>query len=202
VIAHPDVKDELVERLVASARKLRVGAGLDDASDMGPAVDEKQWSTVMGYIETGRTEGARLVTGGSRPAHLQQGYFVEPTIFDGVHPDMRIFREEIFGPVLAVATATTLEDALVKANAVEYGLSTSIFTRDIGTVMRFIEDVEAGMVHVNEPTVGGEAQLPFGGTKATGVGEREMAEEGLHFFTELKTVFVNYGGSAERSLTR
>jgi aldehyde dehydrogenase (NAD+) len=202
VLAHPDVKDRLLERLVASAQKLRVGAGLDEASDMGPAVDEKQWSTVMRYVEVGKQEGARLVTGGTRPADLAQGYFVEPTIFDGVDPGMRIFREEIFGPVLAVATATSLEDALAKANAVEYGLSTSIFTRDISTVMRFIEDVEVGMVHVNEPTVGGEAQLPFGGTKATGVGEREMAEEGLHFFTELKTVFVNYGGSAERSLTR
>jgi aldehyde dehydrogenase (NAD+) len=202
VLAHPDVKDRLLERLVASAQTLRVGAGLDEASDMGPAVDEKQWSTVMRYVEVGKQEGARLVTGGTRPADLAHGYFVEPTIFDDVDPGMRIFREEIFGPVLAVATATCLEDALAKANAVEYGLSTSIFTRDISTIMRFIEDVEVGMVHVNEPTVGGEAQLPFGGTKATGVGEREMAEEGLHFFTELKTVFVNYGGSAERSLTR
>jgi alpha-ketoglutaric semialdehyde dehydrogenase len=202
VIVHPDVKAALVERLVASAQKLRVGAGLDETSDMGPAVDEKQWSTVMGYIEAGKQEGATLVTGGTRPAHLAHGFFVEPTIFDNVQPGMRLFQEEIFGPVLSVATAASLEDALAKANSVEYGLTTSIFTQDITTVMRFIEDVEVGMVHVNEPTVGGEAQLPFGGTKSTGVGEREMAEEGLNFFTELKTVFVNYGGKAERSLTR
>jgi alpha-ketoglutaric semialdehyde dehydrogenase len=202
VLVHPDVKAPLVERLIASAQKLRLGAGLDEGSDMGPAVDEKQWSTVMRYIDAGKQEGARLVTGGTRPSHLEQGYFIEPTIFDGVEPGMRIFQEEIFGPVLSVATATSLEDALAKANSVEYGLSTSIFTQDITTVMKFIEDVEVGMVHVNEPTVGGEAQLPFGGTKSTGVGEREMAEEGLNFFTEIKTVFVNYGGKAERSLTR
>lgn len=202
VIAHPDVKGALVDRLVALAEKLKVGSGLDESIDMGPAVDEKQWSTVMRYIDVGKKEGATLLTGGVRPAHLQHGFFVAPTIFDDVQPAMTIFKEEIFGPVLSVATATSLEDALHKANSVEYGLTTSIFTQDINTVMRFVEDVEVGMVHVNEPTVGGEAQLPFGGTKATGVGEREMAEEGLNFFTEIKTVFVNYGGKAERSLTR
>lgn len=202
VIAHPDVKAALVERLVALAENLKVGSGLDETIDMGPAVDEKQWSTVMRYIETGKKEGAKLLTGGMRPEHLTQGFFVAPTIFDDVHPGMTIFKEEIFGPVLSVGTATSLEDAIQKANSVEYGLTTSIFTQDINAVMRFVEDVEVGMVHVNEPTVGGEAQLPFGGTKSTGVGEREMAEEGLNFFTEIKTVFVNYGGKAERSLTR
>ena len=202
VIAHPDVKGALVERLVASAEKIKVGPGLDPSMDMGPSIADKQWQSVLNYIEAGRQGGARLLTGGMRPDHLSAGYFIAPTIFDDVTPGMTIFQEEIFGPVLSVATATSLEDALAKANAVEYGLTTSIFTQDVNTVLRFIEDVEVGMVHVNEPTVGGEAQLPFGGTKSTGVGEREMAEEGLHFFTEIKTVFINYGGSAERSLTR
>jgi alpha-ketoglutaric semialdehyde dehydrogenase len=202
VIAHHDIKHELVDRLVAAAKKVRLGPGLDAASDMGPSVDEKQWKTVMDYIGLGKGEGARLLTGGTRPDSLRQGYFVEPTIFDGVSPSMRIFKEEIFGPVLSVAAASTLEEALAFANAVEYGLTTSIFTSDITSVMKFIEDVETGMVHVNEPTVGGEAQLPFGGTKSTGVGEREMAEEGLNFFTELKTVFINYSAGADRSLTR
>jgi alpha-ketoglutaric semialdehyde dehydrogenase len=169
---------------------------------MGPSVDEKQWKTVMDYISVGKGEGAKLLLGGTRPESLSHGYFIEPTIFDGVSPSMRIFQEEIFGPVLSVATASTLDEALKFANSVEYGLTTSIFTSDITSVMKFIEDVETGMVHVNEPTVGGEAQLPFGGTKSTGVGEREMAEEGLNFFTELKTVFINYSGSAERSMTR
>ncbi len=133
---------------------------------------------------------------------LGKGYFVEPTIFDNVTPTMRIFKEEIFGPVLSISTANNLDEALSYANGVEYGLTTSIFTENIDTIMNFVEEVETGMVHVNEPTIGGEAQLPFGGTKATGVGEREMAVEGLNFFTELKTVFINYSGKAERLMTR
>jgi aldehyde dehydrogenase (NAD+) len=202
VIAHPDVKSALVDRLVAMAAKIKLGPGLDRSSDMGPSVDDRQWATVMEYIKVGQAEGARLLIGGQRPDALRQGYFVEPTIFDGVAPSMRIFKEEIFGPVLSVATAGSLEEALRLANGVEYGLTTSIFTENISAVMKFIDEVETGMVHVNEPTVGGEAQLPFGGTKSTGVGEREMAEEGLNFFTEIKTVFINYSGSAERSMTR
>jgi acyl-CoA reductase-like NAD-dependent aldehyde dehydrogenase len=202
VIAHPDVKNALVDRLVAAAKKIKLGPGLDDTTDMGPSVDDRQWQTVMDYIKVGQGEGARMLTGGTRPDALKHGYFIEPTIFDDVSPAMRIFKEEIFGPVLAVSTASSLEEALRFANSVEYGLTTSIFTSDITSVMRFIDEVETGMVHVNEPTVGGEAQLPFGGTKSTGVGEREMAEEGLNFFTELKTVFINYSGKAERSMTR
>ncbi len=202
VIAMPEIKAALVERLVAQAKKIKVGSGLEDGVDMGPAVDEKQWKTDLDYIDIGKREGARLVLGGGKPQHLDGGYFVEPTIFDEVTPAMRIFREEIFGPVLSVATAKSLDEALRFANAVDYGLTSSIFTENVDTIMRFVEGVETGMVHVNEPTIGGEAQLPFGGTKATGVGEREMAEEGLNFFTELKTVFINYSGKAERSMTR
>jgi alpha-ketoglutaric semialdehyde dehydrogenase len=202
VIAAPAVKNALVERLVAAAKEIKVGSGLDETVDMGPAVDEKQWKTDLDYIKIGQHEGARLVLGGGRPEHLTKGYFVEPTIFDDVKPAMRIFKEEIFGPVLCVSTVSNLEEALQYANGVEYGLTTSIFTENIDTIMNFVEEVETGMVHVNEPTIGGEAQLPFGGTKATGVGEREMAEEGLNFFTELKTVFINYSGKAERLMIR
>jgi aldehyde dehydrogenase (NAD+) len=202
VIAAPAVKDTLLERLVEAAKKIKVGPGLDETVDMGPAVDEKQWKTDLDYIGIGRREGARLVLGGNAPKEIGKGYFVEPTIFDGVAPHMRIFKEEIFGPVLSVATVKDLAEALAFANGVEYGLTTSIFTENIDTIMNFVEDVETGMVHVNEPTIGGEAQLPFGGTKSTGVGEREMAEEGLNFFTELKTVFINYSGKAERLMIR
>jgi aldehyde dehydrogenase (NAD+) len=201
IVARP-VKQALLDRLVARAERLRLGSGLDEHVDMGPAVDAKQWRTDLDYIDVARREGARLVTGGKAPAHLPEGYFVEPTIFDEVTPQMRIFREEVFGPVLTVAEASGLDEAIAMANAVEYGLTTSIFTQDVNAVMRFIDEVDTGMVHVNEPTVGGEAQLPFGGTKATGVGEREMAEDGLNFFTEVKTVFINYSGQTERSLTR
>jgi aldehyde dehydrogenase (NAD+) len=202
VIAHPSTKDELVERLVAFAKKIKVGPGLDKSVDMGPAVDESQWKTDFDYIEVGKNEGARLVVGGGKPKDVPDGYYVEPTIFDGVEPNMRIFREEIFGPVLSIATAPSLDEALQSANSVEYGLTTSIFTRDIDHVMQFIDEVETGMVHINEPTIGGEAQLPFGGIKATGVGDREMSEEGLNFFTELKTVFINYSGEAGRLMIR
>ena len=169
---------------------------------MGPAGDEPQVQPDLRYMEGGRAEKARLVTGGGRAERAGNGWFVEPTIFDEVRPEMRIFREEIFGPVLSFCEAKDLEEALRFANSVEFGLTSSIFTRDVDAVMRFVEEVETGMVHVNEPTIGGEAQLPFGGTKSTGIGEREMAKEGLHFFSELKTVFVNYSGSAERSLVR
>ena len=202
VIAHPAAKDALLERLVDAAKRIKIGSGLDDTVDMGPAVDEKQWTTDLDYIKIGQQEGARLILGGKQPEHLGKGYFVEPTIFDNVTPTMRIFKEEIFGPVLSVSTASNLEEALAFANGVEYGLTTSIFTENIDTIMNFVEEVETGMVHVNEPTIGGEAQLPFGGSKATGVGEREMAEEGLNFFTELKTVFINYSGKAERLMIR
>ena len=202
IIANPLIKDALVERLVTAAKKIKVGPGLDESVDMGPAVDEKQWKTDLDYIKIGQQEGARMVLGGDKAAHSSKGYFVEPAIFDNVQPSMRIFKEEIFGPVLSVSTANSLDEALRFANGVEYGLTTSIFTENIDTIMNFVEEVETGMVHVNEPTVGGEAQLPFGGTKATGVGEREMAEEGLNFFTELKTVFINYSGKAERLMIR
>ncbi len=202
VIAAPSVKTKLLERLVEGAQKIKIGPGLDETVDMGPAVDEKQWKTDLDYLRIGGEEGARLVIGGKKPEHLGKGYFVEPTIFDNVGPHMRIFKEEIFGPVLSVTTAKSLEEALQFANGVEYGLTTAIFTENVDTIMNFVEEVETGMVHVNEPTIGGEAQLPFGGTKATGVGEREMAEEGLNFFTELKTVFINYSGKAERLMIR
>jgi aldehyde dehydrogenase (NAD+) len=202
VIAIGGTKEELVARLEAYARKIRVGSGLDENVDMGPAVDEGQLKTDLEYIEIGKSEGARLVVGGGRPMGLENGFFVEPTIFDNVTAGMRIFREEIFGPVLSVARAENLEQAIQFANSVDFGLTTSIFTRDIDAVMRFVEEVETGMVHVNEPTIGGEAQLPFGGIKATGVGEREMSEEGLNFFTELKTVFINYSGESGRLMIR
>jgi aldehyde dehydrogenase (NAD+) len=202
VIALESTKRPLLERLVDYTEKIKVGPGLDESVDMGPAVDESQWQTDFQYIEVGKNEGARLVVGGGKPEGLDRGYFIQPTIFDNVSPEMRIFREEIFGPILSITTADDLEKAINIANSVDYGLTTSIFTQDVDSVMRFVDEVQTGMVHVNEPTIGGEAQLPFGGIKATGVGDREMAEEGLNFFTELKTVFINYSGQAGRLMIR
>lgn len=202
LLVHADLAGRLTESIVEGAKKLKVGPGLDEASQMGPAVDDKQLRQNLSYVQIGKEEGGRLVTGGNRPSGLEHGFFIEPTVFSDVRPDARLFREEVFGPVLAVTKIKDLQEGIRLANASEFGLSCSLYTQDVGSVMRFVEEVETGMVHVNEPTVGGEAQLPFGGTKSTGVGEREMSEEGLHFFTEQKTVFINFTGKAERSFNR
>ena len=200
LLVHEAVKDAVMEGLLAAAKRYNPGNGADPASGMGPCVDRKQFETVRSFIESGKREGARLVLGGGAPD--PRGYFIEPTIFDGVEPRMRIFQEEIFGPVLSVVSFGSFEEAMRLANDSRYGFAGSIFTREVGAVMRFIEGAEIQMVHVNEPTVGGEAQLPFGGGKATGYGDREMAEDGLNFFTQTKTVFINYSGSGSRSMVR
>jgi alpha-ketoglutaric semialdehyde dehydrogenase len=202
LLVHEDVADRLTEAVVEGARALKVGPGLDEASQMGPAVDPKQLKQNLEYVEIGKGEGATLASGGGRPDGLEQGHFMEPTVFSDVNPSMRVFQEEIFGPVLSIARIKDFDEAIQFANGVEFGLSTSLYTQNNGHIMRFIDEIESGMVHVNEPTVGGEAQLPFGGIKATGVGDREMSTDGLNFFTEQKTVFINYSGGAERSFAR
>jgi alpha-ketoglutaric semialdehyde dehydrogenase len=197
VVATPAIAAKLTEALVAGARSLKVGDGRKPGVQMGPAVDESQLKTDLEAIAKARDDGARLLCGGERlrgPEH-DHGFFVAPTVFDNVAPGTRLAREEVFGPVLAVQRAKDVEEAIRLANDVEYGLTASIYTSDYFAAMRFVERAEVGMVHVNQPTVGGEAQLPFGGIKSTGVGEKEMAEEGANFFTYLKTVFLDYTGS-------
>ena len=200
VLVHRKVKDAFVERLLEKARGYVPGDGMDPATTMGPVVDRKQYESVLAHIEAGRKEGARLLLGGGAAAG--NGYFIEPTIFDGATPAMRIFREEIFGPVLCISEFERFDEAILLSNATEYGFTGAIFTRDVRAIMRFIEQAEIQMVHINEPTIGGEAQLPFGGCKATGYGDREMADEGLNFFTLTKTVFINYSGRGERAMVR
>jgi aldehyde dehydrogenase (NAD+) len=197
VIATPRVRAALTEALVAKARALKVGDGRKPGVQMGPAVDDSQLKVDLEAIAAARAEGARLLCGGERLSGDEHtnGFFCAPTIFDGVAPGTRLAREEVFGPVLAVQAAKDEDEALHLANDVEFGLTASIYTRDYFQAMRFVERSEVGMVHVNQPTVGGEAQLPFGGVKSTGVGEKEMAEEGANFFTHLKTVFLDYTGS-------
>jgi alpha-ketoglutaric semialdehyde dehydrogenase len=201
VVVEDAVADAFVERLVARSRAVRVGNGADRAVDMGPAVDQSQLDTDLRYIEIGRGEGARLLCGGKRLAggDLDQGYYVEPTVFDHVAPGMRIAQEEIFGPVVSVIRARGFEEALAAANSVRYGLSSSIFTSDVSRAFRFVDRIEAGIVHVNSGTPGGEAQLPFGGTKDTGVGPREQGSGALEFFTEVKAVYVDYTGEGRKS---
>jgi acyl-CoA reductase-like NAD-dependent aldehyde dehydrogenase len=200
-IVHRDVSRRLVDAIVGSAQAMRVGNGLEDGIDMGPLVDAKQVATVLQYVETGRQEGARLVCGGRRltDGARARGYFIEPTVFTEVRPGHRIAQEEIFGPVLSVIEVGSLDEALRVTNGLRYGLTSSIYATDANAIMRFIDGIEAGMVHVNSPTVGGEAQIPFGGIKWSGVGGREMAEEGLEFFTELKSVFWDYTGRVRQT---
>ena len=200
VIVDERVADRFVEALAARAARIRVGNGLEGA-EMGPAVDESQLRTDLKYIEIGKGEGARLVRGGSRLTSdgLDHGYFVEPTVFDHVTTSMRIAQEEIFGPVVSVIRVKGFDAAIEAANSVRYGLAASVFTSDASDIFRFADRIEAGIVHINSGTPGGEAQLPFGGTKATGVGPREQGPGALEFFTEIKTVYVDYTGQSRKS---
>lgn len=200
-VVHKDIKSRLVDAIVDRARAIRVGNGLEDGVTMGPLVDGKQLTTVMGYVEAGRHEGARLVCGGRRLAdgEYARGFFMEPTVFTDVQPGHRVAQEEIFGPVLSVIEVGSIDEALHVTNGLRYGLSASIYATDANAIMRFVDKVEVGMVHVNSPTVGGEAQIPFGGIKWSGVGGREMAEEGMEFFTEIKSVFWDYTGRARQT---
>lgn len=191
-----DVADEFVERIARRAASMRIGDGMDPETEMGPSVDEGQFKTVLKYIDIGREDGATLVCGGTRANgnRLEKGFFVNPTVFDHVTPDMRIARDEIFGPVLSVLRARDFDEAMQIANDTEYGLSSSIFSNDAARIFRFVDEIETGMTHINSPTTGGEAHIPFGGIKGTGIGDREQGSTALDFYTELKVVYVDYTG--------
>jgi alpha-ketoglutaric semialdehyde dehydrogenase len=195
VVVEDTVADAFVAMIVERARKLKVGNGLDADTDVGPLVDEAQFKTVSRYIATGKKE-AKLLTGGDPPAGgaYAEGHFIAPTVFDHVPWDSVIAQEEIFGPVLSVIRVPDFEEALRVANSVKYGLSSSIYTNDAARIFEFIERIETGITHVNAPTVASEAQLPFGGMKATGVGLREMGRAAIDFYTELKAVYIDYTG--------
>jgi len=190
------IADNFIERVVARAEALRLGDGAHPETEVGPIVDAAQFKSVLGYMDIGREDGASLVAGGGPAdgAGLRKGYFIKPTVFVGVTPDMRLAREEIFGPVLSVMRVRDFDEALQWANDSEYGLSSSIFTSDATRIFRFVEEVETGMTHVNSPTTGGEAHVPFGGIKSTGVGAFEQGSTALDFYTELKVVYVDYTG--------
>jgi acyl-CoA reductase-like NAD-dependent aldehyde dehydrogenase len=185
---------DFTEILAAKADTWRAGDGLTDGVRLGPIVDDTQLRKVRERIEAGKREGARVVRDGSAPSkpELKAGYFVEPTIFADVDSNMSVAQEEIFGPVVSIIPANDFESALVAANSVGYGLSTSIYTRDLSTAFRYAEESEAGMLHVNIPTVGGEAQVPFGGIKDSGFGDRECGTAAFDFFTEQRVVYVGY----------
>jgi aldehyde dehydrogenase (NAD+) len=196
------IADEFVARLAEKARALVVGNGLEESVDMGPSVDEAQFDAVLEFIGSGREDGSELVTGGeplTGESH-RKGYFVAPTIFDRVDRKSRIAQEEIFGPVLSVIRVADFEEGLEVCNDTRYGLTSSIYTQDASRIFRFVRGIETGITHVNSPTMGGEAQLPFGGTKATGVGMREMGKTAIDFYSEWKTVYIDYTGRKREAL--
>src|SRR6266404_972340 len=196
VIVLDEVADDFVARLAARAKSMRIGPGNDPSTEMGPSVDEGQFKTVLEYIDIAREDGAELVCGGVRADGdgLDKGYFVQPTVFDHVTPDMRIAREEVFGPVLSVLRVKDFDEEIQVATDSDFGLSSSIFSNDAVRIFRFVDEIETGMTHINSPTTGGEAHIPFGGIKATGIGDREQGSTALDFYTELKVVYVDYTG--------
>jgi aldehyde dehydrogenase (NAD+) len=193
-IIEKSIYEQLVEKLVAKTKKLRVGNGLDTGIDIGPAVDAAQLETDLKYIEIAKGEGARLLCGGNRLSGgaYDKGFFIEPTIFAGVTPQMRIAQEEVFGPVLALMVANDFDDAMRLANGIRFGLSASIVSKDLTRVHQFINRIEAGLITVNLPTAGVEYQLPFGGTKESSFGMREQGPAALDFYTETRTVYLKY----------
>jgi len=201
IAVHKSVYKEFVSRFIERAKSLKVGNGLDPATEMGPCINEQQLNTVMNYIEIGKNEGAKLLTGGK---HLSdgaygKGWFHEPTVFGDCSPSMRIAQEEIFGPVVSVIPIHSFEEAIEVANDVPYGLSASIYTRDVNRAFQATRDLYTGIVYVNAPTIGAETHLPFGGTKQTGNGHREAAIAAIDFFTEWKTVYIDYSDKLQRA---
>lgn len=200
LIIHERVYNEVVEQLVKRTNALKIGNPLDPSVQMGPVSCEEQLKTVLHYIDIGLKEGAKLLCGGKRliGKEYDRGYFIQPTIFEANH-GMRITKEEIFGPVLSVMKVKNYEEAIKIANDVEYGLSSSIYTKDVNLAFQAIDDFETGITYVNAPTIGAEVHLPFGGIKNTGNGRREAGSTAIDEFTEIKTVFIDYSNRLQKA---
>jgi acyl-CoA reductase-like NAD-dependent aldehyde dehydrogenase len=198
---HKSVYKEFLSGFVERAQKLKVGNGLDSSADMGPVINDQQLQTVMSYVEIGGKEGAKLLAGGHRldKGDLAKGWFHEPTVFGDCHPKMRIAQEEIFGPVVAVIPIDNLEQGIAVANDVPYGLSASVYTRNVNAAFAALRDLYTGIVYINAPTIGAETHLPFGGTKQTGNGHREAAIAALDFFSEWKSIYIDYSDKLQRA---
>jgi alpha-ketoglutaric semialdehyde dehydrogenase len=192
VIVQSAVYEEFKQRLLAKVKELKIGSGMEGTTWMGPCASENQMKTILSYIEKGVNEGATLLFGGKRvqDGGLAQGYFIQPTLFENVSSGMTIAQEEIFGPVLALIKVDSLEDALKVANDVKYGLSASIFTKNIGNMLTFINEMDAGLVRINAESAGVELQAPFGGMKQSSSHSREQGQAAIEFFTAIKTIYV------------
>ncbi len=201
VILHEKIASRFTERFLERAESLRLGNGLEPGVDVGPLVNEARREEVHAYVRIGVDEGATLVCGGE-PATgeaLDHGWFYRPTVFANVTRTMRIAREEIFGPVVALLRVGSLDEAIDVLNDTDYGLSSSIYTRDVNSAFRAMRDIEAGITYVNGPTIGAEVQLPFGGVKDTGNGHREASHTVLDTFSEWKSIYVDYSGRLQRA---
>jgi alpha-ketoglutaric semialdehyde dehydrogenase len=201
LLLHRDIKAEFTAKLLEQTSQLRLGAGSDAQTQVGPLVNASQLETVKNYLEIARSEGAKILIGGETPTEekFKQGYFFLPTILDDVTPKMRIAREEIFGPVLSLIEIDSFENAIALLNDTVYGLSSSIYTRDVNRAFQAMRDIEAGITYINGPTIGAEVHLPFGGVKQTGNGHREAGSAALEVFTEWKTIYVDFSGRLQRA---
>jgi alpha-ketoglutaric semialdehyde dehydrogenase len=197
VIVQRGVYDTLQKKLVARAEKMRIGAPWEDDTDIGPVINETAVKKIHSYTEIGEEEGAKLLTGGERVDG--QGFYYRPTVFADVEPGMRIAQEEIFGPTTALIPVDTFEEAVAAANSVQYGLSSSIFTRDVNKAFTAMRDLQTGITYINAGTTGAEVHLPFGGMKQTGNGHREAGQAALDVFSEWKSVYVDYSGRLQRA---
>jgi len=200
VVVHAGIYDEFLEAFLAQAKAIKVGDGLDPATQVGPLVNEKQLNRVHDYIEVGKAEGATVLTGGRKlQDEMGGGYFYEPTIFTDVEPSMRIAQEEIFGPVVCVMRAESFDHAMEVANSTDYGLSFGIYTNDVSRAFSAIRRLEAGVVNVNSPTMGVEIGVPFGGYKCSGNGMRESGTAAVEEYSEVKSIMVDFSGMHRRT---
>ncbi|CAN5802351.1 aldehyde dehydrogenase family protein [soil metagenome] len=201
VVVHKQAQAELAGRLADRAGKLRIGNGLDRDVRVGPLVSDGQLQSVHSYVGVGVADGADLIAGGKivTDGELVNGHFHEPTIFNNVAPEMRIAREEIFGPVVSLLPVHSLDQAIEVVNGVQYGLSAAIFTQDVNNAFRAMQDIDTGILYVNAGTTGAEIHLPFGGVKATGNGNREAGAAAIDFYTEWQSIYVDYSGKLQRA---
>ena len=201
VIVHKDVKTELEEKLVEAMKGLSIGDGLDESIKIGPVINQKAIEKIHSYVGIGQQEGAKLLAGGNvlTDGDLAAGHYYEPTLFTDVKWDSRLAQEEIFGPVVSLIEISSLDEAIEVNNSVKYGLSSSIFSRDVNQVFRAQRDLDTGIVYVNAGTTGAEIHLPFGGTKGTGNGHRDSGVAALDVFTEWKSIYVDFSGKLQRA---